>query len=165
MMNISVRTQVLGLVGWLAVTYGAAAVGGWASAGSQGFYQQLDRPDWAPPAWLFAPVWTVLYGAMAVGAWLVWRERGFAGAGAALAVYLVQLAVNAVWTWLFFAWRRGGLAFADIVLLGVLIAATIVLFGRVRLVAAALLVPYLAWVAYAAMLTYAVWRRNPLLLT
>ena len=165
MTHHSDRSQVWGLAAWLAVTYAAAAIGGLASTGSQAFYQRLDQPDWSPPAWLFAPVWSVLYTAMALGAWLVWRERGFRRAGAALTLYLVQLAVNAVWTWLFFAWRRGGLAFVDILLLAVLIAVTIVLFGRVRVVAAALLVPYLAWVVYATMLTYAVWQRNPLLLT
>ena len=155
-----VRTQVIGLVGWFAASFAAAAVGGAASAGSGDFYRQLGRPEWAPPGWLFAPVWTLLYTLQGVAAWLVWRDRDTRGAWAALVLFLVQLAGNALWTWLFFAWRQGGLAFAEILLLDALIVATIVLFWRVRPVASVLLLPYLLWVAYASVLTYAVWQRN-----
>jgi tryptophan-rich sensory protein len=101
---------------------------------------------------------------MGVAAWLVWRERGFRGARTALSLFLIQLAVNALWTWLFFVWRLGALAFGEILLLWGLILCTVVAFWRVRAVAGALLVPYLGWVTYAAALTYAVWQRNPALL-
>jgi benzodiazapine receptor len=153
--------QILGLAAWILICFAAAAVGGAASARAGDFYAQLDRPAWAPPSWLFAPVWTLLYLAMAVAAWLVWRERGFSGARGALTLFLVQLALNALWTWLFFAWRLGALAFAEILLLWVLIAATLILFWRVRAAAGALLVPYLAWVSFATALTLSVWRANP----
>lgn len=153
--------RFLGLAGWLALTTGAAALGALASAGSSGFYGQLDRPAWAPPSWLFSPVWTVLYVLMALAAWLVWRERGFAGARTALVLFIVQLAFNALWTWLFFRWQLGALAFVEILVLLLLIVATTVAFWRVRPVAGALLVPYLLWVAYATALTYSVWQRNP----
>ena len=153
--------QILGLTAWLLVCFGAAAVGGAASARAGDFYAQLVRPAWAPPSWLFAPVWTLLYLMMAVAAWLVWRTRGFAGARGALTLFLVQLALNALWTWLFFAWRLGAAAFAEILLLWVLIAATAFLFWRVRPVAGLLLLPYLAWVTFASALTFAVWRGNP----
>jgi translocator protein len=158
------RRQGIGLAGWLLASFAAAAVGGVASANAGDFYQQLARPAWAPPSWLFGPVWSVLYLLMGIGAWLVWRERGFRGARAALTLFVAQLAANALWTWLFFAWRRGALAFGEILLLWVLIAATIAAFWRVRPLAGALLIPYLLWVTFATALTVAVWQRNPGLL-
>jgi tryptophan-rich sensory protein len=154
----------LGLVGWLLLTFAAAAIGGLASAGSGTFYQQLVRPDWAPPAWLFGPVWTVLYVLMGIAAWLVWRAHGFRRAGIALVLFVLQLAANALWTWLFFVWQQGGLAFAEILLLWGLIVATMVAFSRLHPLAAALLVPYLAWVSFACALTLSLWRHNPGLL-
>lgn len=156
--------QVLGLLGWLLAAFAAAAVGGFASASAPDFYRELARPSWAPPGWLFGPVWSVLYALMGIAAWLVWRARGFAAARGALVLFIVQLAVNALWTWLFFVWRQGGLALAEILLLWALIVATMVLFWRVSKVAAALLLPYLAWVSFASALTYATWRLNPGLL-
>jgi len=156
--------QFLGLLAWLAICFCAAAVGGFASANAGTFYQDLVRPDWAPPAWLFAPAWTVLYFLMAIAAWLVWRDRGFRGASTALSLFLIQLAANALWTWLFFAWQLGALAFVEIVVLWALIVATIVAFRRVRPVAAALLLPYLAWVTFASALAWSTWQLNPSLL-
>lgn len=160
----AMRKQVLGLLGWIAVCFAAAALGGFASASAGDFYRQLARPAWAPPAWLFGPAWTVLYLLMAVAAWLVWSAGGFRRRGLALTLFLVQLAVNALWTWLFFVWRMGALAFVEIVLLWVLILCTAIAFRRVRPLAAALLLPYLAWVTFAAALTWAIWKRNPGLL-
>lgn len=151
----------LGLLGWLAVTFAAAAVGAIASADAADFYAALARPPWAPPADLFGPVWSVLYALMGVAAWLVWRRRAFAAARPALVLFIAQLVANALWSWLFFAWHRGGLAFAEVLLLWALVAATVVAFHRVSALAAVLLYPYLAWTTYAAALTYAVWRLNP----
>ena len=152
---------VLSLVAWLAVTFAAAAVGGIASARAGEFYAALDRPAWAPPSSVFGPVWTVLYACIGVAAWLVWRDRGWRGARGALTLFLVQLALNALWTWLFFVWRLGAVAFAEIVVLVALIVATAVAFARVRPLAGALLVPYAAWVTFATALTWALWRGNP----
>ena len=142
----------MGLLGWLLVAFSAAAVGGFASANAGEFYRELVRPSWAPPGWLFAPVWSVLYALMGIAAWLVWRARGFAGARSALLAFVVQLGANALWTWLFFVWRQGGFAFAEILVLLALILVTIGLFRRVSTVAAALLLPYLAWVSFATAL-------------
>jgi tryptophan-rich sensory protein len=157
--------QALGLLGWLALTSSAAAIGAFASANAGVFYEQLARPDWAPPGWLFGPVWSALYALMAVSAWLVWRSHGLAGARKALVLFVVQLAANAAWSWLFFAWRRGDLAFAEVLILWTLIVATIVSFRRLNSIAAYLLYPYLAWVTFASALTFAVWRLNPALLS
>lgn len=141
------------------VTALAAAAGAAASVQAPEFYRSLARPSWAPPSWLFGPVWTLLYAMMATAATIVWRHGGPAARGA-LSLYAVQLALNAVWTWLFFAWRSGALAFAEILVLLAAIVATIVAFGRVRTVAAVLLLPYLAWTLFATALTLAIWRAN-----
>jgi tryptophan-rich sensory protein len=150
----------LALGGWLLLTAAAGGLGALASVDAREFYAALDRPAWAPPAGLFGPVWTLLYVVMAVAAWLIWRERGFARARGALGLFVAQLAVNALWSWLFFAWHRGAGAFADILVMLLLIVATIIAFARIRKLAAALLVPYLAWVCFAAALNYSVWQRN-----
>jgi len=101
---------------------------------------------------------------MGISAWLVWRVQGIAGARSALGLFFLQLAVNALWTWLFFVWRLGAVAFGEILLLWLLIVANIVLFSRISRTAAWLLVPYLAWVSFACALTFATWRLNPGLL-
>jgi benzodiazapine receptor len=157
--------NAIALVLSFALTYAAAALGGLASVRARDFYGQLDRPAWAPPGWLFGPVWAVLYTAMAVAAWLAWRS-GQAGGGArvAIALYLLQLVLNAAWTWLFFVFRRGGWATVEIVALWIAIALTIVAFWRLRPIAGAMLLPYLVWVTFAGFLTVSVWRRNPSLL-
>ncbi len=157
-------TQVLGLVGWLALAFVAAAVGGFAAADAPTFYAQLALPSWAPPAGAFGPVWTVLYTLMGIAAWLVWRERRVRPAAPALALFGAQLAVNALWSWFFFAWKSGVGAFVAIVLLLGLIVATMVAFYKVRPAAGLLFVPYLAWVCLATALSWTVWRSNPSLL-
>lgn len=150
-----------GLFGWGFVTAIAAATGALASVQAAEFYAQLVRPSWSPPGFVFGPVWTLLYAMLALAAWFVWRERGFRGAAAPLALFAVQLALNALWSWLFFAWRQGGAAFAEIVVLWIAIALTLRAFRRVRRLAGALLVPYLLWVTFAAALNLAIWRANP----
>src|SRR3546814_1334061 len=101
---------------------------------------------------------------MAIAAWLVWRRGGVRENRNALSLFLLQLALNALWSWLFFAWHLGGLAFAEIVVLWVLIVATLVSFWRVRPLAGALLIPYLLWVSFAVALNYSVWQLNRQLL-
>jgi tryptophan-rich sensory protein len=155
------QRQLIGLVGWLVVSFAAASIGAVASLDAASFYRQLSRPEWAPPSWLFAPVWTVLYALMGVAAWLVWRSHGFKASRTSLVLFLVQLAANALWTWLFFAWHQGAGAFAEILILWALIVATIASFRSVSVPAALLLVPYLVWVTFATALTFSVWRLNP----
>jgi tryptophan-rich sensory protein len=160
----SLWRQTAGLILWLGLAYATAAVGAVASVGASAFYTQLTRPGWAPPAWLFGPVWTALYALMGIAAWLVWRARGFAGARRPLLLFIAQLLANALWSWLFFAWRQGALAFFEVLFLWCLIAATALLFWRVSRVAAVLLLPYLGWVTFASALTLAIWRLNPTML-
>lgn len=156
--------KILGLFGWLALAFATAGVGAAASVSAGTFYAELVRPSWAPPAWLFGPVWTLLYAMMGIAVWLVWLRTGLSGGKSAIALFIVQLIANALWSWLFFKWRLGGLAFLEILVLWCLIAATIVSFWRIRKPAAALLFPYLAWVTFASVLNFAIWRMNPNLL-
>lgn len=125
------------------------------------WYDALRKPPFQPPKWVFGPVWTVLYAAMAVAAWRVWRRAGWDGARGPLTLFLVQLALNVAWSWLFFAWRRPDLASVEIVVLWLAILATLLAFLRVDRAAAWLLAPYLAWVTFATALTIALWRLNP----
>jgi translocator protein len=150
--------DALALVGWLLLTFAASATGVFVSTG--GWYAGLVKPSWNPPSWLFGPVWTVLYALMAVAAWLVWREGGWKAQKRALGLYLVQWALNALWTPLFFGLHRPGLAFADILVLDMAVLGTLIVFWRVRRVAGALLVPYALWVAFATLLNYTIWRLN-----
>ena len=156
----------LTLAAWIALSAAAGAVGAIASVNSREFYASLERSPWAPPGEVFGPVWTTLYVLMGIAAWLVWRTRPTTTADRtvrrrALTLFVGQLALNALWTWLFFAWRQGAAAFGEIVLLWIAVALTTWYFGRVRPLAAYLLVPYLAWVTFATALTWAVWRANP----
>jgi len=156
--------QLAALVGWFLLTFAAALVGGIATARAPELYSGLESPSWAPPASVFGPVWTALYALMAVAAWLVWRAPGWRGARTALTLFVIQLAANALWSWLFFAWRLGFAAFIELCVLWALIVATLVAFWRLHRIAGALLVPYLAWVSYAGALNFVLWRANPTVL-
>lgn len=150
---------IAGLVLWLGVTFVAAFVGSRFMPGE--WYGTLAKPSWNPPSWVFGPVWTLLYIMMAVAAWLVWRERGAAaGVTAALTMFVLQLVLNAAWSWLFFGRHTISGALLDIVALWLGIVVTIVLFWRVRPLAGALLLPYVAWVSFAAFLNYTLWQLN-----
>src|SRR5687768_13035991 len=156
----------LALIGWIALAAAAGAVGAIASRNAGDFYGALSRPTWAPPGWLFGPVWSTLYVLMGIAAWLVWRAQPATPADQAirrrgLALFVGQLVLNALWTWLFFAWREGALAFGEIVLLLLAVAVTAWHFGRMRPLAVWCLVPYLGWVSFATALTWAIWQRNP----
>ncbi len=158
----STLSQLLGLLEWLLAAFAAGAVGAIASVDAASFYAQLSRPSWAPPAWVFGPVWSALYALMGVAAWLVWRSPR--SKGVALGLFGAQLAANALWSWLFFAWHRGALAAVEVLVLVALIVTTIGAFWRTSRLAALLLVPYLLWVSFASVLTWAVWWSNPSLL-
>lgn len=162
--QLSKNRQIVALLAILALSFIAAGLGSLASLNAGSFYSQLARPEWAPASNIFGPVWTVLYIMMSIAAWLVWRVGGYANARVALNLYLMQLFANALWTWLFFYWHSGALAFIDIMLLWGLIVATMGAFWRIRPLAGMLLIPYLLWVSFAAALNYSVWQHNPQLL-
>lgn len=156
--------DIVGFAGWLVVAFIAAAIGARGSVEAASFYDQLVQPAWAPPPWVFGPVWTALYTLMAIAAWLVWRTAKSEGVGIALTLFVVQLALNALWSWLFFAWQLGAVAFAEVVLLWMLVLATAAAFWRVRPLSGLLLIPYLLWVGFAAALNFVLWQQNPQIL-
>lgn len=148
--------SIIGLACFITACFLAALTGAWFRPGE--WYEQLKKPSWRPPNRLFALVWTILYLMIAVAGWLIWRKAGLADAGLSLAVYALQLILNAAWSPIFFGLHRPDLGFVDIVLVWMSIIATIVLFYPTQVVA--LLVPYLAWVRFATALNFAVWRLN-----
>jgi len=156
--TVSRTRDVLGLTAFVVLCFGISVLGGMAAHNALAeWYPALKKPPWTPPGWVFGPVWTLLYPMVAVAGWLAWRG-GRARFGPL--VYLLQLALNAAWPWLFFAERRPGFALLCIAALCVAIVATIVAFWRLSRGAALLLVPYLAWVAFATALNHAIWRMN-----
>ena len=150
--------MILGLCGWLLLCFAAASPGAVFMPGE--WFAALKKPAWNPPSWIFGPVWTALYAMMAAAAWLVWQRGGWKEQRKPLLIFLAQLALNALWTPLFFGLHRPGVAFAEIVLLWLAIVATLVAFRPVNRTAAWLLVPYLAWVSFAAVLNGTLWRLN-----
>ena len=155
---VSPLRSAVGLVGWLLLSFAAAAFGSFFTPGD--WYAALRKPAWNPPNWIFGPVWSVLYIMMAVSAWLVWRRGGFRSNSRPLAFFQIQLLLNAVWSWLFFGLQHPALAFAEILLLWLAIVGTILAFVRVHRLAAWLLSPYLAWVTFATALNFILWRLN-----
>lgn len=146
------------LLGFVATCFLAASPGAVFRPGE--WYERLAKPKWRPPNWLFAPVWSVLYLMIAVSGWLVWREAGFSAATFPLSIYAISLGLNGAWSGLFFGLHRPDLAFLDVILLGVSIVATIIIFYPIEQFSALLLLPYLIWVIFAAMLNFAVWWMN-----
>ena len=153
--------QAAWLLGFVAICFAAAGVGGAITSKSVGdWYQMLNKPSWTPPDWIFGPVWSVLYLLMACAAWLVWRRGGWAASRGALALFGLQLALNVCWSAIFFGIRNPGFAFAEILILWLAISATAVSFWGRSAPAALLLLPYLGWTAFATVLNCAIWRMN-----
>lgn len=151
-------TDVLALVVCVLICFAAAAIGGiWTSRSVGTWYKEIEKPSWNPPSWVFGPVWTALYLMMGISLWLVWRERAPA---LPLGLFAVQLVLNAAWSGLFFGLRLPGAAFAEIVLLWLAIVGTVLTFRPIAPVAAYLLLPYLGWVSFAAVLNFTIWRLN-----
>lgn len=156
--RVTPMKSALAAAGWLLLTFLAPALGAFSPPGP--WYAALAKPAWNPPAWIFGPVWTILYLSMAFAAWWVWRCGGWRVQSRPLTLYLVQLALNAAWTPLFFGLKQPGLALIAILLLWAAIIATARAFQPVSRAAALLLVPYAAWVGFAAFLNFTLWRLN-----
>ncbi len=147
-----------GLAGWLMLSFTAGAAGIIVEPGN--WYQALIKPTWTPPDWVFPVVWPVLYICMGISAWLVWKDTGFDKSRDALTLFLVQLMLNVLWSWLFFGLHQVGTALADIILLWIIILFTILAFSFYNRLAAWLLVPYLLWVGFATALNFSIWNLN-----
>ena len=150
------------LLGVLGLTSAGALLGGavWGAT-------LVDHPEAVRSLVLGGAAWCLVLG-WAVWQWwhspqgrLVWREGQAPGLRAAVTLFIVQLCANALWSWLFFAWHQGALAFADVLVLLALIVATTAAFWRIHRLAAALMLPYIAWVCVASALTWSVWQSNP----
>ena len=155
------KYPLLTLILFLTVCFTVAGIGGAVTTPKIAtWYATLVKPTWSPPNWIFGPVWSALYFCMAVAAWLVWRQGGFQQARVPLALFAGQLALNVLWSCIFFGLERPDLAFGEVLLLWLAIAATTVLFWFRSTVAGLLFVPYLAWVSFASVLNFAIWRLN-----
>lgn len=151
----------LALGGFLVVCFLVSGLGGLATSASVGgWYQTLVRPPLNPPDWVFAPVWTTLFVLMAIAAWRVWLHGAPVPRKRALRLFWVQLALNLLWSVLFFALQSIGLALIEIVMLLAAIVATLIAFSAIDRTAAWLLVPYAAWVSFATYLNAALWWLN-----
>lgn len=155
------RSFWLALAGFLVLTFAVAAVGGAVTANSvQTWYPTLNKPAFNPPDWIFGPVWTALYAMMAVSAALVWSRALPPARRTAIAWFLIQLALNLGWSLLFFGLHQVAFAFGWLVLLWLAIAMTIRRFWPISRTAGLLLIPYLAWVGFAGLLNFLIWRLN-----
>jgi benzodiazapine receptor len=152
-----VSYNMLAFIIFLALVGGAAFFGGqW---NNKGWYASLSKPGWTPPSWLFPPVWTLLYVLIAIAGWLVWNTP-HESRTLLLALWGVQLVLNAFWSFIFFGRKQIGAALAEIAALWVAIAAFTVLAWPANHLASMLFMPYLAWVSYALALNAWIWRRN-----
>ena len=154
--------DLVSLVVAVAISLVVGGLGGIATSSSVAtWYQDLNKPPWNPPGWVFGPVWTLLYILMGVALWLVWRSGWDSPEGRmALILFGVQLLFNLLWSLIFFGLRKPGWALLEIGLLWVLILATLVQFYRLRPEAGLLLVPYQLWVTFATALNAAIWWLN-----
>jgi len=153
-----VKQSILVLIGSLGLCFLTALIGSQFAPGE--WYRMILKPRWTPPNAVFAPVWTVLFALMAIAAWLIWQQAGFGAGAFPLVVFVVQLGLNAAWSYFFFGLHRPGLALGGIVVLWLAILVTLISFWSVRPVAGALLVPYAFWVGFAGVLNHAIWRLN-----
>ena len=151
-----------GVIPFVLVCELVGVLGAWATgAGSSDWYRALAKPAFQPPAWLFGPVWTLLYALMGVAAWRIWRQGAHhPGVRLALVLFAVQLALNAAWSPVFFGAQQVGAALVVIVLLCLVLVPTVAAFARLDRPAAGLLLPYLAWAIFAAVLNAAIWKLN-----
>ena len=151
----------LGLVIFLVACFVAAGIGGAVTTPKIAtWYATLAKPTWNPPNWIFGPVWSALYFCMAIAAWLVWRQDGVSGATLPLTLFAVQLALNVLWSCIFFGLEKPGFAFVEVLFLWLAIAATMILFWQRSSAAGILFLPYLAWVSFASFLNFTIWRLN-----
>lgn len=152
----------LALIVSFAACMSAAAIGGLLTTRSiEEWYNTIKKPSWNPPEWAFGPIWTILYILMAISAWMLWEEGDAQSRLVPLSIFGVQLALNVIWSGVFFYKKMilGGLV--EIIALWIAIFATLVAFWGESAIAAILLMPYLLWVSIASYLNYTIWRLNP----
>jgi len=138
-----------------------AVAGYFTSSGVDGWYAVANKPSFNPPDWIFAPVWTTLYIMMGIALFLVWRsDADKTIKQTAIVLFTIQLALNFFWSFIFFTLQQTGWAFAEIILMWLMILLTIIWFGKISKPAAWLLVPYICWVSFASVLNYYICQLN-----
>jgi translocator protein len=156
-----VDMKIITLIISILIAQLAGIIGSVSTASSvRSWYLTLTKPTWNPPDWLFGPVWITLYTMMGVAAFLVWQQKDAPGAKLALWFYVIQLVLNSLWSILFFGLKNPGVAFVEIIILLGFILATAFFFWRIDPWAGALLLPYIAWVSFAAILNYTIFKLN-----
>jgi translocator protein len=160
--NSRPNLPVLALCVALALAVGAAGAvfSPGISANASSWYAMLAKPDWLPPKSWFGPIWVTLYVLMGVAVWIIWRERYHRGRSTAVSAYVIQLLLNGLWAPVFFGLKNIGAGLFDIVAMLLAIGWTMREFGRVRALAAWLLVPYFLWVCIATAMNFALWKMN-----
>ena len=157
----SPRSLALGLVTSVVICFGAALLGNFATMPKIAtWYSEISKPAWTPPDWVFGPVWSLLYAMMAISAWLVWRELGGKIVRKPLLWFGAQLALNSLWSVLFFGMQRPAWSLVEVFFLWLTILMTIRAFWPLSRWAAMLLVPYFLWVSFASILNVAIWQLN-----
>jgi tryptophan-rich sensory protein len=155
------KASAIGLATFLAVCFLRFEIGSWITATSvDTWYRSLRKASFNPPEGYFSPVWVVLYFLMAVAGWRIWRNGDTRAERVALVLFAVQLALNMLWSVLFFGHQRIDLALAEMLVLLVTVMVTTVLFWRIDRLAGILLVPYLLWLGFATVLTASIWKLN-----
>jgi len=151
----------IGLAFWITLCFAVAGLGArWTAGEVTGWYRTLMRPAFAPPNWVFGPVWTALYALMAVAAWRVWLAAPSEVRTWALALFVLQLGLNLAWSWIFFRQHAMGAALIEVAVLWMAICSVAIVFSRVAPLAAWLMAPYVAWVGFAAALNAGFWKLN-----
>ena len=154
-------SNIVKLVVSLLVTVGLGSLGGiFTISEIPNWYAGLQKPSFNPPNWLFGPVWTLLYILMGISVYLVWKQPVSTDRNIALLLFIVQFVLNFFWSVIFFKQHQIGWALVEIILMWIFIFLTIIWFGRITSTASWLLVPYISWVSFAAILNAAIWKLN-----
>lgn len=137
-----------------------AIAGLFTSSSIESWYSKLNKPSFNPPNWIFGPVWTLLYVLMGISVYLVWTSESVSGSSLAITLFLIQLLLNFLWSFLFFYFKNPFIAFIEILLLLVMIIVTTIQFYPISTTAALLFIPYILWVSFATILNFSIWWLN-----
>lgn len=155
------KNKIFQLLFFLAITFLAAFIGSYFTTPNiESWYKTLNKPTFAPPNWLFAPVWTILYLLMAISAFLIYQQKDNPQTKYALKFYFFQLILNSFWSIIFFGLRSPQFAFFEIIILWIFIFLTLLKFYKIHKTAGLLLFPYLLWVSFASVLNLFIWLLN-----
>jgi len=151
-------SNVIALAFWILLTFAVAAFASQFQPDT--WYTTIAKPSWTPPGWIFGPVWSLLYLSMSISVWFIWNQRKTLNVNIPLLLYIIQLILNGLWSYIFFNQHQIGIALIDIVILVFLISIITVRFWQISKTAGILFIPYLVWVSFATVLNFEIWRIN-----